>query len=356
MSTYTENNVIYSYTVGNSDAAVIQSPNASGTVTILASFIVDSVTYNVTRIETNAFQNCSSLTIITIPSSVTSIGNYAFRGCSGLTSVTLPSSFTSVGAILFAGCYNIQTINNAAISVSWHSISMSNPNYNATFFSGFFTTFDITNTTIINAFYTSSDLTTNILAHTSDDNGANFILNGNKLSYAGTTITSIPALEIYFNDAQEWKLYFDDDDTMTDSLKYKNSANQWINFTDSTVFTIDSITDPRPPPTPPTPPTPPAQPIITNIRSTGGVTSISFQNPSDTSITNYAYSTINVLDIENSVLPPFSSYTLLSPAQTTSPLTINGLHGVVQIKIKAFNGSYSNESTAVNNWYEPPFV
>jgi alpha-tubulin suppressor-like RCC1 family protein len=104
------------------------------------------------------------------------------------------------------------------------------------------------------------------------------------------------------------------------------------------------------------PPIPPAQPTITNIRSTGGVTSISFQNPSDTSITNYAYSTINVTDIHNSVLPPFSSYTLLSPAQTTSPLTINGLHGVVQIKIKAFNGSYSNESTSFNNWYKPPFV
>jgi hypothetical protein len=99
----------------------------------------------------------------------------------------------------------------------------------------------------------------------------------------------------------------------------------------------------------------PAAPIITNITSTGGVTSISFQNPSDTSITNYAYSTSSITDIYDFIPNPFTSYTLLSPAQTTSPLTINGLHGVFQIKIKAFNGSYSNDSTAVNNWYEPPF-
>jgi alpha-tubulin suppressor-like RCC1 family protein len=98
------------------------------------------------------------------------------------------------------------------------------------------------------------------------------------------------------------------------------------------------------------PPLPPVAPVITNITSTGGVTSITFQNPTDTSITNYAYSTSSFIDI-NSPSGPFTTYTLLSPAQTSSPLTISGLHGVVQIKIKAFNGSYSDESAAFNNWY-----
>jgi hypothetical protein len=103
------------------------------------------------------------------------------------------------------------------------------------------------------------------------------------------------------------------------------------------------------------PPLPPVAPVITNITSTGGVTSITFQNPSDSSITNYAYSTSSLTDIYDFIPNPFTTYTLLSPAQTSSPLTINGLHGVFQIKIKAFNGSYSDESSAVNNWYEPPF-
>ena len=43
----------------------------------------------------NAFQGCSGLTSVTIPSSVTSIGDYAFRNCSGLTSMTIPESVTS---------------------------------------------------------------------------------------------------------------------------------------------------------------------------------------------------------------------------------------------------------------------
>ena len=40
---------------------------------------------SVTSIDTYAFQNCSSLTTIEIPSTVTSIGNYAFSGCENLT-------------------------------------------------------------------------------------------------------------------------------------------------------------------------------------------------------------------------------------------------------------------------------
>lgn len=52
-----------------------------------------------------AFENCSSLTSVNIPSSVTSIGGSAFRGCSGLRSIyvyaeTVPS--TVAGA--FEGC------------------------------------------------------------------------------------------------------------------------------------------------------------------------------------------------------------------------------------------------------------
>ena len=59
-----------------------------------------------------AFEGCSSLTSLTIPSSVTSIGYKVFSGCSGLTSLTIPSSVTSIssGAFLFCGLTNLYYI------------------------------------------------------------------------------------------------------------------------------------------------------------------------------------------------------------------------------------------------------
>ncbi|MFR3445138.1 MAG: leucine-rich repeat protein, partial [Segatella copri] len=41
----------------------------------------------VTEIGNAAFEGCSGLTSLTLPSDVTEIGNAAFEGCSGLTSL-----------------------------------------------------------------------------------------------------------------------------------------------------------------------------------------------------------------------------------------------------------------------------
>ena len=57
-----------------------------------------------------AFNGCTSLTSITIPSSVTSIGDYAFSSCSSLTSVTIPDSVTSIGNSAFNGCTSLTSV------------------------------------------------------------------------------------------------------------------------------------------------------------------------------------------------------------------------------------------------------
>ena len=59
------------------------------------------ITYNVASIGGYAFEDCSSLTSITIPNSVTSIAQYAFPYCSSLTSITIPNSVTSIGESAF---------------------------------------------------------------------------------------------------------------------------------------------------------------------------------------------------------------------------------------------------------------
>ena len=191
-----------------------------------------------------------SVTTVTIPSTITYLGNtynvtaigrFAFQDCSSLASITIPNSVTIIGRYIFAGCYNIQTINNAPITVSWYSISISRINNNTPVFKGVFSTFDIADTTIINTFYNSSNLGTNILAHTNDDYGADFVLlNVNEFSSGGTTITSIPDLDSQYG-AKQWTFWRGGTSFI---LSYKNSDNQWVDLRNQFIFTILSTSPP----------------------------------------------------------------------------------------------------------------
>ena len=62
------------------------------------------------KLGNSAFEGCSSLTSLTIPSSVTSIGAFAFKGCSGLTSLTIPSGVTSIGESAFWDCSGLTSL------------------------------------------------------------------------------------------------------------------------------------------------------------------------------------------------------------------------------------------------------
>ena len=73
----------------------------------LKSVIIPS---SVASIGRAAFDSCDSLTSVTIPSSVTSIGDYAFYECRSLTGVTIPSSVTSIGASAFSVCTSLTSV------------------------------------------------------------------------------------------------------------------------------------------------------------------------------------------------------------------------------------------------------
>ncbi len=66
-----------------------------------------------TTIGTYAFNNCTSLKSVTIPSTVTNIGEGAFYGCSGLENVTFSNEISealTLGASVFKNCSSLKTI------------------------------------------------------------------------------------------------------------------------------------------------------------------------------------------------------------------------------------------------------
>jgi len=65
---------------------------------------------NVASIGMGVFWSCSGLTTVVIPNSVTSIGNSAFYACSGLTNVTLGNRVTVIGSGAFEDCGSLTTI------------------------------------------------------------------------------------------------------------------------------------------------------------------------------------------------------------------------------------------------------
>ena len=79
-------------------------------VVILSSIEINDMEYPVTSIGEYAFENCNSLTSVTIPNSVTSVDACAFYNCSSLTSVTIPNSVTSIGGGVFSGCSSLTSV------------------------------------------------------------------------------------------------------------------------------------------------------------------------------------------------------------------------------------------------------
>ena len=57
-----------------------------------------------------AFQECTGLISVTIPSCVINIGSYAFKKCTGLTSIVIPDSVINIGNETFEYCSGLTSV------------------------------------------------------------------------------------------------------------------------------------------------------------------------------------------------------------------------------------------------------
>lgn len=61
-------------------------------------------------IANNAFNGCTTLVSVSLPSNLESIGASTFNGCSSLINITIPASVTSIGNNAFSGCTKLGTV------------------------------------------------------------------------------------------------------------------------------------------------------------------------------------------------------------------------------------------------------
>lgn len=82
-----------------------------GDIIIPEAVTYEGVSYTVTAIGNEAFQNCEGdLTSVVVPNTVTSIGEKAFVSCPNLRVVSLPDSVDTIGVMTFAGCTRLTTV------------------------------------------------------------------------------------------------------------------------------------------------------------------------------------------------------------------------------------------------------
>ncbi len=93
----------------------------SGTV-VLGCAGSEIPTSGVSYIGEGAFENCTGLVSISLPSNITDIKEHAFRGCTDLTEIHLPKHLNAIGASALRGCTALTTVYFKGTEELWASV------------------------------------------------------------------------------------------------------------------------------------------------------------------------------------------------------------------------------------------
>ena len=107
---FTDGNLRYTVNADGKSVTVSGTSGKPTQLNIESSISDKDKNYTVTKIATWAFNECNTLTEVTLPNTVDEIGYQAFFKCSNLTNVTIPEGVKKIGQAAFYGCSQLTSI------------------------------------------------------------------------------------------------------------------------------------------------------------------------------------------------------------------------------------------------------
>lgn len=107
---FTDGNLRYTVNADGKSVTVSGTSENPTQLNIESSISDKDKNYTVTKIATWAFNECNTLTEVTLPNTVDEIGYQAFFKCSNLTNVTIPEGVKKIGQAAFYGCSQLTSI------------------------------------------------------------------------------------------------------------------------------------------------------------------------------------------------------------------------------------------------------
>lgn len=107
---FTDGNLRYTVNADGESVTVSGTSGKPTQLNIESSISDKDKNYTVTKIATWAFNECNTLTEVTLPNTVDEIGYQAFFKCSNLTNVTIPEGVKKIGQAAFYGCSQLTSI------------------------------------------------------------------------------------------------------------------------------------------------------------------------------------------------------------------------------------------------------
>jgi sorbitol-specific phosphotransferase system component IIA len=103
----TIDDMTYIYLTGPKTAALMSTTTSKADVVIPGTITIGKTKYTVTSIDGSAFKNNKTIVNLTISENIKTIGAYAFQGCTTLKRVELPSTLVNIGEKAFDGDWKL---------------------------------------------------------------------------------------------------------------------------------------------------------------------------------------------------------------------------------------------------------